>query len=328
MQKRQKPQKVETIRIGTRTSQLALWQANFVAEELRNLYKDKCVEVMGMQTLGDKDQMKPLNQLGQTGVFTKELDSALLSGQIDCAVHCLKDLPTNLPAGLHCAAILKRGNVSDALILNAKHAGCTLASLPAGSIVGTSALRRAAVLRRRFPHLQCRSIRGNVNTRLAKLDRGEYDALILAATGLERLGLNGRIAQVLEAAEFGYAVGQGALAVVTRTPTNEASHPANLVAQLTHSATLLATEAERALLRTLAGGCSVPVVVRCSWASAASPSSSSSPLPGRLTLFGQVLSVDGQTSLETTLESAVDTVDKARALGARAAEVWPVLCLL
>ena len=170
-QRKQETFKSKTIRIGTRKSNLAMWQALYVADVLRKTYSNADVQVLGMQTIGDKDQMKPLNQFGQTGVFTKELDVALLTGKIDVAVHCLKDLPTALPEGLHIAAILERGNVQDAVVLNAKHEGKTLASLPAGSVIGTSALRRQAVLSRKFPHLVCKQIRGNVNTRLAKLDR-------------------------------------------------------------------------------------------------------------------------------------------------------------
>lgn len=174
--------------------------------------------VVGMNTLGDIDQIKPLSDFASKGVFTKELDTAVLTHQIDLAVHCMKDLPTTLPAGLEFGCVLARGDVEDCLVLPAVHAAHinSLETLPANSKIGTSAMRRMAILRILHPHLRCDHIRGNVNTRLAKLDRGEYDAIILARVGLERLGLEHRISCILPKEQFGYAVGQGALAVLCR----------------------------------------------------------------------------------------------------------------
>ena len=171
-----------------------------------------------MNTTGDVDQMKPLTEFGNKGVFTKELDVALLARQIRCAVHCVKDLPTTLPDGLLLAAVLPRGDVEDTLVVSEKHRGrvSSLAELPAGAVVGTSALRRRAALAARFPHLVLMDCRGNINTRLMKVDRGDFDAIILAQIGLQRLGFHHRITQVLPADQFGYAVGQGALGILTR----------------------------------------------------------------------------------------------------------------
>ena len=208
------------LRLGTRTSQLAMWQARHVAALLASLQPSlPRADVVGMNTTGDIDQIKPLTSFDSKGVFTKELDVALLSSRIDVAVHCMKDLPTTLPAGLTMAAVLERGEMSDALIVSDKHlqqGRRDLASLPPGSVIGTSALRRRAMVARHYGHLTVNDIRGNVNTRLAKLDRGEFDAIILAAVGLRRIGLEGRITMVLDDEEYGYAVGQGALAVLAR----------------------------------------------------------------------------------------------------------------
>ncbi len=269
------------VRIGTRESKLAMWQAEHVRDRLAAAHptvdfqsKYSAVQwvyslilvliwsVVGMTTLGDRDLVSSLSNFTSKGVFTKELDAALLAGSIDIAVHCMKDLPTKLPAGIDFAAVLKRGETEDALIVHSKHAAAkrtTLDSLPAGSVIGTSALRRVASIAKHYPQLRCKDVRGNVNTRLAKLDSGEYDALILADVGLRRLGFGDRITQTLNSERFGYAVGQGALAVVCRE--GDASHQA-LCAPLTHEPTQYACAAERGLLAELEGGCKVPIAVR------------------------------------------------------------------
>ena len=223
------------IRLGTRTSQLAMWQARHVAGLLGGVG----VDVVGMNTMGDIDQIKPLTSFDSKGVFTKELDVALLASRIDAAVHCMKDLPTTLPPGLVMAAVLERGEMSDALIVADKHiqqGRRDLATLPPNAVIGTSALRRRAMVARHYNHLTVQDIRGNVNTRLAKLDRGEYDAVILAAVGLKRIGLEGRITMVLDEREYGYAVGQGALAVLAR----EGSVPVTCKRGMFYSGVLLA----------------------------------------------------------------------------------------
>ena len=216
------------LRLGSRTSQLAMWQARHVASLLASLHPSlPHADVVGMNTTGDIDQIKPLTSFDSKGVFTKELDVAVLASRIDAAVHCMKDLPTTLPAGLVMAAVLERGQMSDALIVSDKHiqqGRRDLASLPAGSVIGTSALRRRATVARYYGHLSVADIRGNVNTRLAKLDRGEFDAIILAAVGLRRIGLDNRITMVLDDQEYGYAVGQGALAVLAREGSAALTH--------------------------------------------------------------------------------------------------------
>ena len=216
------------LRLGTRTSQLAMWQCRHVASLLASLHPSlPHADVVGMNTTGDIDQIKPLTDFDSKGVFTKELDVALVLSRIDAAVHCMKDLPTTLPPGLAMAAVLERGEMADALIVSDRHlkeGRRDLASLPPGSVIGTSALRRRAMVARHFGHLSVSDIRGNVNTRLAKLDRGDYDAIVLAAVGLRRIGLEDRITMVLDDQEYGYAVGQGALAVLAREGSAPVQH--------------------------------------------------------------------------------------------------------
>ena len=234
--------------IGSRGSQLALWQANYIQQRLAGLGMEARIEVI--QTTGDKITNVSLSELGPMtstkGLFTKELEEALLDGRIHLAVHSLKDMPTELPEGLRLAAIPAREDVRDALI------GKTLAELPLGARVGTSALRRQAQLRALRPDLEVESIRGNVDTRLRKLDEGQFDAIMLAAAGLRRLGWGDRISQYLAVEEMCPAVGQGALAIETANDFYE-------VDLLDEPEARAAITAERALLRTLGGGCQVPI---------------------------------------------------------------------
>ena len=231
--------------IGSRGSQLALWQSRWVAARLASFGEETRIEII--KTTGDQVQDVPLGQVGSKGLFTKEIEDALLDGSIDLAVHSLKDMPTELPAGLVLAAIPEREDVRDALI------GRTLAELPAGAKVGTGSLRRGAQLRALRPDLDVVGIRGNVDTRLRKLDEGQYDAIMLAAAGLTRLGWAARINQYFEPSEICPAVGQGALAI----ETVEAKR--NIASKLNDPATAIAVRAERSLLATLGGGCQVPV---------------------------------------------------------------------
>src|SRR6266436_618808 len=233
--------------IGSRGSQLALWQARHVAALLAELGARTRLEII--KTTGDKITDVPLSQVGGKGLFTKEIEEALLDGSIDLAVHSLKDLPTELPEGLVLAAIPEREDPRDAMV------GCTLASLPLGAKVGTSSLRRAAQLRRLRPDLQVESIRGNLDTRLRKLDEGQYDAILLAAAGLKRLGWADRIAEILAPEVMCPAVGQGALAIETRA----AGAGFDAVQSLDHAATHAAVTAERGVLGALGGGCQVPI---------------------------------------------------------------------
>jgi hydroxymethylbilane synthase len=234
--------------IGSRGSQLALWQANWIQTRLETMGERCQIEII--KTTGDKITDVALSQVGSKGLFTKEIEEALLAGAIDLAVHSLKDMPTDLPAGLTLAAIPEREDPRDALI------GRALEDLAPGARVGTGSLRRTAQLRARRPDLQIEDIRGNVDTRLRKLDEGRYDAIVLASAGLRRLGLDNRITEVFNPSVMCPAVGQGALAVETRDDGGEAFHIAK---RLEHPPSRLAVTAERAVLAALGGGCQAPI---------------------------------------------------------------------
>src|SRR5471032_332625 len=237
--------------IASRGWQLALWQTRWVAAQLQAAGHECRIEIV--KTTGDKITDVPLGMAGaQTGVkglFTKEIEEALLDGRADLAVHSLKDLPTELPEGLMLAAAPEREDARDAVV------GKPLADLPPGAKVGTSSLRRAAQLRRLRPDLKVESVRGNLDTRLRKLDEGRYDAIMLAAAGLKRLGWGARIAEILEPERMCPAVGQGALAIETRT----SGVGLDACAALDHAATHAAVMAERGVLGALGGGCQVPI---------------------------------------------------------------------
>lgn len=234
--------------IGSRGSMLALWQAKHIHAQLHTRGIEARIEII--HTTGDKITDVPLAKLGaQTstkGLFTKELEDALLDGRIDIAVHSLKDMPTELPDGLELVAVPEREDPFDAII------GSTLEDLPQGARVGTSALRRQAQLKVLRPDLDIQSIRGNLDTRLRKLDEGQYQAIVLACAGLRRLGWSGRIAERFDASRICPAVGQGALAIEARAGDTTAS-------LLTHEPTLKAVTAERACLREFGGGCQIPM---------------------------------------------------------------------
>jgi len=245
--------------IGSRGSKLALWQAEWVKSQMESLRPEARVEIEIIKTSGDVMRDVPLAVIGGQGVFTKELEEALLARRIDIAVHSLKDLPTTLPAALAITAITEREDARDALVLpiaNNEQKTTSLKDLPPGSTIGTSSLRRQAQLKHLRPDLVIKDLRGNVDTRLRKLDEGQYDAIILASAGLRRLGFDGRISAALSTAESLPAVGQGALGIETRADdegTNE------LIALLEHAPTRAACTAERTLLRSLGGGCQVPI---------------------------------------------------------------------
>jgi hydroxymethylbilane synthase len=276
----------QTIRIASRKSQLALVQTHWVQAELQKHFPDRTFEVEMMSTQGDKILDVPLAKIGDKGLFTKELEVKILDRSADLAVHSLKDLPTNLPEGLMLGCITERENPADALVVNAKHAGAQLQTLPAGAVIGTSSLRRLAQLRHHFPHFAFKDVRGNVNTRLAKLDAGEYDALILAAAGLQRLDFSDRIHQYIPAELSLHAVGQGALGIECRTEDPEVLA---VVRSLQHQPTAYRCYAERAFLRELEGGCQVPIGVNTT-------------IDGdNLTLVGMVSSLDGQRLVTDTI---------------------------
>jgi hydroxymethylbilane synthase len=289
------------LRIASRGSQLALWQAHAVERALLAADPDAEVRIDVVKTIGDKILDVPLAKIGDKGLFTKELDEALLSGAADLAVHSLKDVPTRLPDGLVIAAITVREDPRDVLILAPGRTG-SLAELPAGARIGTSSLRRRAQLQARRPELEVLDLRGNLNTRLAKLDRGEYEGIILAAAGVLRLGWEDRISERLDPSDWLPAVGQGALAVVARADDEALL---DRLRGLDHAPTAAATTAERAFLRALEGGCQVPI------------GALGELRDGLLTLHGLVASTNGETILRASAEGAPeDAAELGRGLAA------------
>lgn len=286
-----------TVRIGSRKSQLALVQTHWVRDELQKRFPDLTFEVRTMDTQGDKVLDVSLSKIGDKGLFTQELEDGMLQGDIDFAVHSLKDLPTRLPEGLMLGCITERENPADALVVHEKHQDKQLDTLPEGAVVGTSSLRRLAQLRHHFPHLTFKDIRGNLNTRLRKLDEGQYDAIILAVAGLERLGMGDRVHQVLPAEISLHAVGQGALGIECRAGDTEIL---NIIKTLEDAPTAHRCLAERAFLRELEGGCQVPIGVNTVLDN------------DRLTLTGLVASLDGQTLIK---ESIAGKAAEADAMG-------------
>lgn len=241
------------VRIATRKSPLALWQAEEVARRLSEQHAGVGIELVRMSTQGDKILDTPLAKVGGKGLFVKELEQGMLDGRADIAVHSMKDVPVDLPQGLRIAAVLAREDPHDAFVSNRFE---NLDELPKGARIGTSSLRRQVQLRERYPQLEILDLRGNVNSRLSKLDAGDYDAIILAAAGLIRLGMKQRITAVLSPEQSLPAIGQGAIGIETRAgdPTIEP-----LLAVLDHPQTALRVAAERALNTRLHGGCQVPI---------------------------------------------------------------------
>ncbi len=275
-----------TVRIGTRKSQLALVQTYWVKAELEKHFPDVEFEVEKMSTQGDKILDVPLAKIGDKGLFTKELEVGMLNNSTDFAVHSLKDLPTNLPEGLMLGCVTKRVDPADALAVNEKNKDKTLATFPPGSIIGTSSLRRLAQLRHNYPHLEFKDIRGNVNTRLAKLDAGEYDGIILAVAGLQRLDMSDRIHEIIAPEISLHAVGQGALGIECREGDEEILE---ILKVLEDSDSSDRAMAERSFLRDLEGGCQVPIGVNTS-------------IDGdTLTVVGMVASLDGKQLLKDTV---------------------------
>jgi hydroxymethylbilane synthase len=239
--------------IASRESRLAMWQSEHVRDRLCELYPDCQVDILGMTTRGDQILDRTLSKVGGKGLFVKELEVAIAEGRADLAVHSLKDMPMDLPAGFSLAAVLEREDPRDAFVSN-DHA--SLEMLPAGAIVGTSSLRRQALIAARFPHLVIQPLRGNLDTRLGKLDRGEYAAIILAAAGLKRLGLPQRIRTEISPEHSLPAPGQGAMAIEIKS---DRSDLAALLAPLNHAASANAVRAERALSRAFGGSCQIPL---------------------------------------------------------------------
>ena len=241
------------LRIATRESRLALWQARWVQSQLREHYPEADLDLVGLTTQGDRILDRPLAEIGGKGLFIKELEAALLDGRAELAVHSLKDVPMEMPEGFVLGAILKREDPRDAFVSNQY---ADIDALPRGAVLGTSSLRRALQVRERRPDLQIRNLRGNVDTRLAKLDAGEYAAIILAAAGLKRLGLAERIRAMLPPSLLLPAPGQGAVAIELRDGDSESLAR---IQALVDWPTLLAVTAERALARRLGGSCRSPL---------------------------------------------------------------------
>jgi len=267
------------LRIASRGSQLALWQAEEVKRQLSAAVADLDVEILVIRTTGDRILDVPLARIGDRGLFTKEIDEAILDNRADLAVHSLKDVPTRIPDGLVIAAVGEREDPRDVL-LTRTDGPLRLADLPSGARVGTSSLRRRSQLRAARPDLEVIDLRGNLNTRLAKLDAGEYEAIILAAAGVKRLGWEHRITEEFDPAEWIPAVGQGALAIISR-PDEDLLE---LLEKLHHPATSACVTAERTFLRSLEGGCQVPI-------------GAIATLTGDLTIAGFVSDLDGQLVL-------------------------------
>jgi hydroxymethylbilane synthase len=287
--------------IATRESPLALWQAQFVQSALMQAHPDLEVRLLGMTSRGDQLLDVPLAKVGGKGLFVKELETALLDGSADIAVHSMKDVPMEFPTGLHLGVICQREDPSDAFVSN-HYRG--LADLPAGSVVGTSSLRRECQLRARRPDLQVKFLRGNVNTRLRKLDEGEYDAIILASAGLIRLGFSDRIAQQIDVTDSLPAGGQGAVGIELRSD-DEAVRA--LLQVVHHEPTAQRVRAERAMNRRLQGGCQVPIACYAQYA----------PGGEQLWLRGLVGKPDG--SLLLRAEARAPTA-QAEQLGIRVAD--------
>lgn len=243
----------QKIRIATRKSPLAVWQAEHVAAQLTQKHSGLEVELVKLVTKGDRVLDSPLAKIGGKGLFVKELEQGMLAGDADIAVHSMKDVPMEFPAGLHLPVIMQREDPHDAFVSNQYE---SLDDLPEGAKAGTSSLRRSTQLRERYPSLEIHDLRGNVNTRLAKLDAGDYDAIILAAAGLKRLGFAERITAELSSDQSLPAIGQGAIGIECREGDAEVQQ---LIAILDHSETHIRVEAERALNHRLHGGCQVPI---------------------------------------------------------------------
>ncbi|ORX71867.1 hydroxymethylbilane synthase [Linderina pennispora] len=291
------------LRVGSRDSKLALVQTEHVIDLIKASHAGVTTELETMKTIGDKILDVAMNKIGDKGLFTKELELALDAKAIDVVVHSLKDMPTALPENMQLVAITEREDPRDALIMSQKNRGKVLKDLAPGSVIGTGSVRRVAQLRRLYPHLEFKDVRGNLNTRLAKLDAEDspYEALILAVAGIKRLGFSDRISQPLD--ELLHAVGQGALGIEIRADDTQTLE---YVKCLNHRPTRLACLAERELMRALEGGCSVPIGVRTTWSQ------------DRLLLKAIVASPDGKKAVEAEQTASVlggsDEEEDARAV--------------
>jgi len=295
------------LKIATRKSPLALWQAEFVKSNLESLYSDLKIELVKMTTQGDQILNSPLSKIGGKSLFIKELELGMMEGRADIAVHSMKDVPYELPQGFEIGAILERENPFDALVSNTVS---SLDDLPVGARVGSCSLRRIVQLKALRPDLLVLDLRGNVNTRLKKLDDGEYDAIILACSGLIRLGLEERIKQHLSPIQSLPAVGQGALGIEIRANDHEIS---SLIEPLIHKKTLSEVSAERALNATLQGGCSVAI------GAYATSDGSEITLRGIVGNVdsGEIIRVEEHGEISKPIDLGVRAANKLLSLGAR-----------
>lgn len=286
--------------IASRESLLAMWQAKHIQARLQTLYPSCDVQILGMTTMGDQILDKPLANIGGKGLFIKELENALLDSSADLAVHSMKDVPMNMPDGFALVATCDRENPLDAFVSNDYN---SLADLPNGSIVGTSSLRRQSQIQSRFPHLKIESLRGNVQTRLRKLDERQYAAIILAAAGLIRLELSNRIRAFIAAEDSIPAVGQGALGIEIKA---DRSDLVDILAPLNHLETAQCVEAERGFSRALAGSCTVPLGAHAT------------KQGNTITLIGFVASVDGKKMLRESMSGDANNAESiGKALAAK-----------
>ncbi|KAF2724635.1 porphobilinogen deaminase [Polychaeton citri CBS 116435] len=351
------PTTQQTFRIGTRRSMLARVQADEVAKSLREAWPEHKFEIHAMATAGDNNQTTALHKFNDKALWTQDLEVLLQKGELDLIVHCLKDMPTQLPSDLAIGAITKREDPRDALVVkgNMVEKFKTLQSLPRGAVVGTSSLRRTAQLKRAHPHLKFADVRGNVGTRLAKLDNleSEYSAIVIAVAGLKRLGMSDRITQYLSGSNGGmlYAVGQGALALEIRQGD---ARVVELLSRVGHDRTTRQGLAERSVMRTLEGGCSVPIGVETEWVSRKSSltsnvgtgvgigvkpaedyhhftgvaekanggtdGNSESDLSDEMIMRGIVISLDGQDAAQVEFRRTVVTPEDANQFGSDVAQ--------
>ncbi|KAK0720535.1 porphobilinogen deaminase, dipyromethane cofactor binding domain-containing protein [Lasiosphaeris hirsuta] len=310
-----------TIRVGTRRSALALRQVEMVIATLKAAHPHVSFEVHAMKTAGDVDKVTPLPEMGK-GLWTNELEAKLGAHEIDMVVHCLKDMPTSMPDGMVLGCVTAREDPRDVVVFKAGHEGRykTLADLPEGAVVGTSSVRRAAQLRRRYPGLAFRDVRGNIDTRLKKVDTEAYDCIILAAAGLHRMDFHDRIAQYLDSTTEGggmlHAVGQGALGLEVRDGDERAL---KILKSIEDRPTMMACYAERSVMRMLEGGCSVPIGVETAWVDGEDEADGDETTK-KLRIRAVVVSLDGQEGVEAERAEEVASLAQADSLGKRVAQ--------
>ncbi len=297
--------KMDRIYIGTRGSKLALWQAEWVRRELQNIYPEIEIILVKIKTTGDNILDVPLAKIGGKGLFVKEIEEAILKHKVDMAVHSMKDVPTELPEGLHLAAICEREDPRDALIAKIQDSRFKIQNfqdLPSGAVIGTSSLRRSCQLKHVRPDFKIVQLRGNLDTRIRKLDEGQFDAIVAAVAGLKRLGMTHRITEILQPDISLPAIGQGAIGIECRIDDKAIN---SMVGFLNHQETSISLKAERAFLKRLGGGCQVPIAAFCRIEC------------GKVIMDGLVGSITGEKIIKGHIEGRPEDVE---ALGIKLAE--------